>query len=173
VQIIQLVVVGPTLVFLGLQVRLQRQQVEDQVAIHGYKLYRQLVQQYMELLRRADDDDELNCIWEPYDPERHRLLNDAQDSARWGAWYAMTPTEKRCYRLVRAALETFEQTYQLHQKGWIDDATWAKWQGWINLWQGARYFTYVLEDVRPRLISTFAAMVDILAQPTSSTHEET
>lgn len=162
VQIIQLVIVGPTLFFLSLQVRLQRQQVHDQVEIHGFTVYHELVQQYLELLRRADDDTELNCIWDPIDPERQQVLNDAQSSMRWGAWYAMTSTEKRCYRLVRAALETFEQAYQLHQKGWIDEETWTKWQGWINIWQNVRYFKYVLEDVRPRLLGSFTATLGTL-----------
>lgn len=168
-QIIQAVVLGPSLAFLGIQVLLQRRQVRDQVAIEGYKLYHLLAQQYMELLRRADQNLELNCIWEPVDPKRHRVLNEAQGLARWGAWYAMTPTEKRCYRFVRAALETFEQAHQLHQKGWIDDETWAKWQGWIDIWRNAQYFQYVLEDTRPRLIRSFAATFGTVTQPASST----
>jgi hypothetical protein len=170
-QIIQVVVLGPSLAFLGLQVLLQRRQIHDQIAIEGYKLYHLLAQQYMELLRRADHDQELNCIWEPLDPERSCTLDEAQDSASWGAWHAMTPTERRCYRFVRAALETFEQAYQLHQKGWIDEETWTKWQGWIDIWRKARYFKYVLQDTRPRLIRTFVATLGVVAQSPSFTHK--
>lgn len=157
-QIIQVVVLGPSLAFLGIQVSLQRRQVRNQAMIQGYDLYRQLTQQYLKLLRRGGDDHELNLIWEPPDPERHCLLNEAQAARRWGAWYAMTPGERRCYRLIREALETFEQAYQVHNKGWIDDETWAKWESWIDIWRTVRYFEYVLEDTRPRLIKDFAAM---------------
>jgi hypothetical protein len=171
-QLIQVVVLGPSLFFVGYQVLLQRKQVRDQVAIQGYKLYHLLVQQYMEILRRADYNPELNCIWDPVDVQRHSVLEDAQRCRTWGAWYAMTQEERRCYRFVRSALETFEQTHQLHEKGWIDDETWAKWQGWINIWRKARHFDFVFEDTKPRLIKTFAATFGTVGQPKKQTVRE-
>lgn len=161
IQIIQVAVLGPSLFFVGYQVLLQRRQVRDHVAVEGYKLYHQLAQQYIALLIRSDSDPALNCIWEPANEKRRRVLDKAQRSRTWGAWYKMNPVEQRCYRLVRSALETFEQTYQLHQKGWIDDETWAKWLSWLDAWQNVRYFEYVLADTRPRLVKSFAKELDL------------
>lgn len=171
-QVIQVVVLGPSLFFIGYQVLLQRQQVRNQVAVQRYKLYHLLAQQYMDLLLRADMDQELNCVWEPLEDDRRKILDDAQILRSWGAWYEMTTTEKRCYRFVRSALETLEQTHQLHQKNWIDQETWIKWQGWIYIWRRARYFTYVFKDVEPRLIPTFAAMLRATGGPTASNQIE-
>jgi hypothetical protein len=158
-QIAQVVVLGPSLFFVGYQVLLQRRQVHDQVAIEGYKLYHLLDQQYVALLLRSDHDPKLDQIWQPPDADRTRVLNKAQRSGLWGAWYAMNSDERRCYRLIRAALETFEQTYQLRQKGWIDEETWHKWEEWVQLWRNVRYFDYVFEDTSPRLIRTFTTML--------------
>ncbi|MGH3164311.1 MAG: hypothetical protein ACRDN0_00260 [Trebonia sp.] len=156
-----------SLFFVGYQVLLQRRQVRDHVAVEGYKLYHQLAQQYIALLIRSDSDPALNCIWEPPDEKRRRVLDKAQRSRTWGAWYKMNPVEQRCYRLVRSALETFEQTYQLHQKGWIDDGTWAKWRSRLDAWRNVRYFEYVLADTRPRLVMGFAMELDL--SPKAST----
>lgn len=161
IQIIQVVVLGPSLFFVGYQVLLQRRQVLDHTAVEGYKLYHSLAQQYIALLVRSDSDPVLNSIWEPPDELRRSVLDRAQQSRTWGAWYKMNPEEQRCYRLVRSALETFEQTYQLHQKGWIDDETWAKWLSWLDVWRGVRYFDYVLADTRPRLVTSFVMDLDL------------
>ncbi|MEU8633847.1 hypothetical protein AB0C38_16865 [Amycolatopsis sp. NPDC048633] len=169
-QIIQVGVLGPSLFFIGYQVLLQRQQVRNQVAVQRYKLYHLLAQQYMNLLLRADLDPELNCIWEPLEDDRRKTLDQAQSLRTWGAWHAMNPTEKRCYRFVRSALETLEQTHQLNQKNWIDRETWIKWQGWIDIWRGARFFDYVFEDVEPRLISTFVLVLKTAGEPAAENH---
>ncbi|MFE0020928.1 hypothetical protein [Amycolatopsis sp. NPDC059021] len=158
-QIIQVVVLGPSLFFIGYQVLLQRRQVRNQVAVQRFRLYHLLAQQYMDLLLRADLDPELNCIWEPLDEQRRQELDDAQRLRCWGAWHEMTPVEKRCYRFVRYALETLEQTHQLHQKRWMDQETWSKWLGWIEIWCDARFFDYVVEDSEPRLIKTFVVVL--------------
>lgn len=171
-QIIQVAVLGPSLFFISYQALLQRQQVRNQVAVQRYKLYHLLAEQYMNLLLRADLDPELNCIWEPLEDDRKKFLDDAQALRSWGAWYEMTPTEKRCYRFVRSALETLEQTHQLRQNKWIDQETWLKWQGWIAIWRRARFFTYVFEDVEPRLITTFATTLRTAGEPTANNRIE-
>lgn len=173
IQLIQVAVLGPSLFFVGYQVLLQRRQARNHVAVEGYKLYHQLAQQYIALLIRSDSDPALNCIGEAVDEKRRRVLDKAQRSRTWGAWYKMNPAEQRCYRLVRSALETFEQTYQLHQKGWIDDETWAKWQSWLDVWWNVRYLEYVLADVRSRLVKSFVMELDLRydkkASPSSAT----
>lgn len=63
---------------------------------------------------------------------------------------------------MRAAIEIFEQTFQLRQKGWIDDETWAKWEGWMLLCPQMRFFDYVLADTRPRLIASFSKKLDTI-----------
>jgi hypothetical protein len=68
----------------------------------------------------------------------------------------MTRDEKLCYRYVRAAIEIFEQMFQLHEKGWIDQQTWKKWRGWISLAPQMRFYEYVLGDTRERLVGSFA-----------------
>lgn len=161
IQLIQVVVLGPSLFFVGYQVLLQHRQVQDHVAVEGHKLYHQLAQQYIALLVRSDSDPALNRIWEPLDERRRRILDKAQQSRTWGAWYKMNPAEQRCYRLVRSALEIFEQTYQLHQKGWIDNETWTKWRSWLDVWRDVRYFDYVLADTRPRLVVSFTRELDL------------
>lgn len=134
------------------------------MAVEGFKLYSQLEQQYMALLTRSDSDPGLNRIWEPPDERRRRVLDKAQQSRQWGAWYKMDAVEQRCYRLVRSALEIFEQTFQLHAKGWIDNETWEKWQGWLDTWRNVRYFEYVLKDTEPRLVKSFWTELDRIRQ---------
>jgi hypothetical protein len=152
---LQIVLLSLSLIFFGYQLFLQRREVSNQVALQSYELYRSLVGQYTELLYRADRDTTLNTIWEPPDTNRMQELDAAQQTRRWGAWYAMTSEEKRCYRYVRYALETFEQTFQVYQRGWIDNETWQKWRGWMAIWRNVRYFNYVFDDTCPRLIESF------------------
>lgn len=154
-EISQLVVLLSTLGFVGYQVRLQSQESRKQSKLQSFQLYHLLVQQYTELLSRADRDADLNQIWELPDAQRKEHLDKAHAARDWGAWYEMRPEEKRGYRYIRYAIETFEQAYLAHQRGWIDDETWQKWRGWMAVWRHARYFKYVFEDSRPRLVSSF------------------
>ena len=160
---LQLTAVVLSLMFVGYQVRLQRITLDNQIRVQGFQLYHLLAQQYIDLLLRADQDPVLNSIWESPNSQRKRELDDAQESRRWGAWFVMTPEEKRCYRYTRSAIETFEQTYQVYQRGWIDPETWAKWQAWMTIWKDVWYFDYVFSDTRPRLIKDFALKFDSLA----------
>lgn len=114
-EILTAVVLVLTLIFLGYQVTLQRRQTANQVLVQGHELYFLLAQEYITLIRECDQYPVLNSVWLTLDKERERQLDDAQASAKWGAWTAMTLDEKRCYRYVRAAIEIFEQTFQLHQ----------------------------------------------------------
>ncbi|HSL08799.1 MAG TPA: hypothetical protein VK887_12620 [Pseudonocardiaceae bacterium] len=167
-QLIQIVVLGPSLIFVGLQVLFQRRQAKNQVFVQGHELYYLLSRQYVDLLRESDEKPVLNDVWVDLDENRRRDLDKAQAASTWGAWSAMTAEEKNCYRYVRAAIEIFEQTFQLHKKGWIDDETWIKWRGWIALGVQMRYFDYVLEDTKPRLVKSFVAELDSIfigAQP--------
>lgn len=114
-----------------------------------------------------------NDIWVSLDPERKTELDAAQADSPWGAWFTMTREEKQCYRYVRAAVEIFEQMFQLRRKGWIDEDTWGKWQGWIGLCPRMRFFKYVFEDLEAQLIPSFAVeltnlmLLDILGKAES------
>jgi len=164
-QVITTTVLVLTLVFVGLQVVLQRRQTENQVRVQGHELYYLLAKQYVDLLRESDANPVLNSVWTTIEPERKSELDKAQASSEWGAWNLMDASEKQCYRYVRAAIEIFEQTFQLHQKGWIDEETWKKWDGWMRLGPQMRYFDYVFADTRPRLIAAFSAKLDMISRP--------
>ena len=161
-QLIQLVVLGPSLIFIGLQVLFQRRQASNQVLVQGHELYYLLTRQYVDLLRESDEKSVLNEIWIKLDENRKSDLDKAQAASTWGAWNNMTIEEKQCYRYVRAAIEILEQTFQLHKKGWIDNETWEKWRGWMALGIQMRFFDYVLEDTKPRLVRSFVAELDSL-----------
>lgn len=155
-QVVQVAVLALSLFFVGYQVLLQRRQVRNQVLVQGHELYYLLAKQYVDLLREADQNPILNELWEAVtDTKRTQELDEAQSSEAWGAWHAMTPLEKQCYRYIRAVIEIFEQTYQLHQKKWIDDETWTKWQGWMAVGREVKFFDYVFDDTKPRLIPSF------------------
>jgi hypothetical protein len=72
----------------------------------------------------------------------------------------MNDTERRCYRYTRLMLETFEQAHQVRARGWIDDETWAKWRGWIEIWTDSTYFPFVYEDAKGRLIASFTDEIE-------------
>lgn len=159
----QLVVLLASLGFVGWQIRLQSQELHNQGKLHSFQLYHLLVQQYVELLHRADTDTDLNQIWERPDDARMAELDAAQQAEHWGAWYAMDPVERRCYRYTRSAIETFEQAYLARQRDWIDGETWSKWLNWMALWKNTRYFRYVFDDAKPRLVESFVADFDKIA----------
>jgi hypothetical protein len=161
-QLLQLAVLGPSLIFVGLQVLFQRRQASNQVLVQGHELYYLLAQQYVDLLRESDEKPVLNEVWVKLDEDRKSELDKAQTMSMWGAWSEMTNEEKQCYRYVRATIELLEQTFQLHKKGWIDDETWEKWRGWIALGTQMRYFDYVFEDTKPQLVASFGAELDSL-----------
>ena len=172
VQIVTAVVLVLTLIFLAFQVVLQRRQTVNQVLVQGQELYYLLARQYIQLIRESDQNPTLNSVWLKLEQEREHELDEAQAASEWGAWNEMTSAEKQCYRYVRAAIEIFEQTFQLHQKGWIDDETWVKWRGWISLGPKMRYFSYVFADTRPRLIAPFSAELDAMLSPTARASRE-
>jgi hypothetical protein len=167
VDVLQFFVILGTLIFIGLEVRQQGKEIKNQSVLRGFRLYHTLVQQYLDLLARADRDPELNAVWDVLEPARHRELDEAQGCRPWGAWHKMTVPERRCYRLVRNLLETFEQAYVIHrlfhEHGWMDEETWEKWRGWMAIWKSSPYFTYVFADSRPRMIKTFTDTFQVLA----------
>jgi hypothetical protein len=172
--VLQSLAILGTLIFVGLELRQQGKEIKNQGVLRGFQLYHTLVQQYLDLLARADRDPDLNAVWDALDPAREAELNDSQRSRPWGAWHEMTVAERRCYRLVRNLLETFEQAFVVHQlfheHGWVDDETWEKWRGWMAIWKSSPYFSYVFSDVRPRMIRTFADNFHALA--TTDDHQD-
>ena len=173
-QIVQLIVLAPSLVFVGLQVLFQRQQAQNQILVQGQELYHRISTQYVALLRESDMTPVFNDVWLPLDAARRAELDAAQRESTWGAWFIMTPDEKLCYRYVRAAIELFEQMFQLHEKGWIDAETWRKWQGWISLAPQMRFYEFVLWDTRGRLVRSFAVELQRLmdsAAPAAGTRD--
>ncbi|WP_026912743.1 hypothetical protein [Patulibacter minatonensis] len=150
----QLVVVVVSLWYLGSQVRGER-------VAAGFAAYSHVNDSYMEHLWRAVEDPSLDCIWDPWHDDRVSVLNVAQRGQHWGAWRTMTVDERRCYRYTRAAIEIFEQAWEVKRRNMIGDDTWAKWHAWLTTWCNSRYFEIVLEDIRPRLIKEFAEEVDL------------
>lgn len=148
------------LVFVGYQLLLQRREQANQVQVQGCLLYQDLANRYADLLHRADEDPVLNDVWEPCDGNRFAVLTQAHQLRPWGAWYAMTHEERRCYRYIRSALEIFEQACVVRKNGWIDDETWAKWQGWMAIWRQASYYSFVMDDSRGRLLAGFVEMME-------------
>jgi hypothetical protein len=167
IDILQFLAIFGTLVFVALELRQQRKEIKNQGVLRGFRLYHTLVQQYLDLLARADRDPELNAVWDALDPARQAFLDEAQASRPWGAWHEMTVTERRCYRLVRNLVETFEQAYVIHrlfhEHGWVDGETWEKWRGWMAIWKSSPYFPYVFTDIRPRMIKSFIESFHALA----------
>jgi hypothetical protein len=154
----QLIVVVFSLLYLGRQVRGER-------VAAGFAAYSQVNDAYTTHLWRAVEDPTLDAVWDPWDPEREAALAEAQRSGTWGAWHAMTADERRCYRFTRAALEIFEQAWEVRRRDMIGADTWGKWEAWITTWTRSRYFAIVFEDVRPRLIEEFALRVEAAARP--------
>lgn len=165
-QVIQVATLAPSLFFVGYQVLLQRRQARHQTDVQRFKLYHLLTQQYADLLLRPDNDPALNGIWEPVAPARAQELDKAQAERLWGAWYTMNDAERRCYRYVRSILETFEQAHQLDSHGWMDGETSTKWREWMAIWPSVRYFKYVFQDSKPRLVATFVERFLTFAQVT-------
>lgn len=160
VDILQFLAIAGTLVFVGLELRQQSRAIRNQGVLRGFRLYHTLVQQYLDLLSRADREPALNAVWDALEPARRVELDQAQQSQVWGAWHSMTTSERRCYRFTRNVLETFEQAYVVHrlfhEQEWVDEETWQKWRGWMAIWKESPYFAYVFADVRPRMIKAFA-----------------
>ncbi|MGH3823516.1 MAG: hypothetical protein ACRDRA_11915 [Pseudonocardiaceae bacterium] len=84
-QLIQLAVLGPSLIFVGLQVLFQRQQASNQVLVQGHELYYMLARQYVDLLRESDKKPVLNDVWVKLDENRKSDLDKAQAASMWGA----------------------------------------------------------------------------------------
>lgn len=171
--VVQAAFVLPTLAFAAYQLKMQRQEMARQRDALGYDVYQRINSQNTEFLWTAAEDPTLDCIWEPMDPARKSELDQAQEARSWGAWHAMNAEERRCYRYTRRAIELVEQSWQIHELGMIDEATWAKWATWGSIWGGTRYFWYVIEDERPRLLSGFvefleAARPEVAAAETGS-----
>lgn len=160
VNVLQLALPIFGLMFVGYQLLLQRRELANQVEVQGCLLYQDLANRYADLLHRADEDPVLNGVWDPCDGERFEALTGAHQSRVWGAWHAMTNDERRCYRYIRSALEIFEQAHVVRKRGWIDDETWAKWQGWMTIWRQASYYPFVMDDSRERLLTTFVEVME-------------
>lgn len=150
----QLVVVVSSLAYLARQVRGER-------VASGFAAYSHINDTYMEHLRRANDEPNLNTVWDPLDVERKREFDLAQESAKvWGAWHTMTDAERRCYRFTRAALEIIEQAWEAQRHGLIGGDTWCKWEKGLEIWTTSSYFPYVLADSTPRLIPGFVVKLE-------------
>lgn len=158
----QLVVVIASLIYLSRQVHGER-------VAAGFQAYSHVNDAYMRHLWLASERDELNCIWEPWDLDRKAELDLAQQTGGlWGAWHAMTTEEKRCYRYTRAALEIFEQAWEVKRRKMIGDDTWCKWEQWLSAWAGTRYFDLVFTDSRPRLLADFCSTVEAVSARSAS-----
>ena len=149
----QLLVVLVSVVYLAIQVRGER-------VAQGFQAYAQVNDAYMRHLWLASEDPELNDIWEPLAGNRREELDAAQRAGSWGAWHAMSIQERKCYRYTRLALEIFEQAWEVNRRGMIGSDTWCKWEQWMLTWHDTRYFDYVYDDSKPRLLSAFCSTVE-------------
>lgn len=150
--IAQLVAVIVSVLYLG------RQVTGEKVAA-GFQAYSQVNQAYTAHLWRAAEDPSLNCIWKPQDDARMKELDAAQAAGAWGAWSAMSDHEKLCYRYTRAALELFEQAWEVKRRDLIGEDTWQKWRAALGVWKTTCYYDYVIEDTAPRLIAGFVTEI--------------
>lgn len=157
----QLVVVVVSAAYLARQVRGER-------VAQGFEAYSHVNDAYLRHLWLASERDELNCIWQPLDASRKSELDQAQAEHQWGAWHAMDLEEKHCYRYTRTALEIFEQAWEVKRRKMIGKDTWCKWEQWLVTWYGTRYFRYVFDDSRPRLLADFCATVEEVGQQSES-----
>ena len=157
---VQSLVVALTVLYLARQVNDQRDAIDFQV-------YSQVSDAYARHLWMAVDRPQLDDVWEPFtDEDRLRELQRAQEEAeRWGAWHAMTMHERVAYRWTRGALEIFEQAWQLRDRGQISDETWTKWRGWMAIWKTTRYYEFVFDDTRARLLGGFCRELTALREP--------
>lgn len=153
----QLVVVLVSVWYLG------RQVTGEKVAA-GFQAYSYVNQAYAEHLWRAAENPALNCIWLPQDGVRKALLDTEQHATSWGAWRAMSDEEKLCYRYTRAALEIFEQAWEVQRRELIGADTWLKWRKALSVWTATCFFDYVLEDTTPRLIEGFVDEIKRVAE---------
>jgi hypothetical protein len=151
------------LIFVVLSVGYLARQVRGERIAQGFQAYSYVTDAYMRHLWLSSEHNELNCIWEPLDDARRTELEEAQSLRNWGAWHEMSDDEKRCYRYTRAALEIFEQAWEVKRRKMIGDDTWSKWEQWLLIWCGTRYFRYVYEDSRPRLLVAFCSTVEEIA----------
>jgi hypothetical protein len=151
-----------TLIFLGRQFRLQKEELTANRQAVDFQTYQQISQRYSEILLMASEDPELNCIWDPLDPDRREELDAAQAAKLWGAWDVMTLTERKCYRYIRTAFETFEQAHEVYCQGTLPADTWKKWRAWIEIWISTRYYPYAIEDAKPRFVPRFLDLIEQL-----------
>lgn len=155
------VVLIVTLLLLRREVKLQQDDLVRQSQVWHFEIYQRIDNRLADLVWRQSEDHRLSTVYEPLTAaERERLDREQASAERWGAWAALTPDEKVCYRFIRVFLETIEQMWEVRSQGWMSDDMWAKWQGWIEVWVATRYFPYVFEDQRPRLLPRFVAVLD-------------
>ncbi len=158
-QVVQVVLVAVSVAYVAIQVRGQRKAINFQV-------YSQVSAAYVRQGASTTDHPILNSVWLPWEPQDRRdQLLAAQDRAReagleWGAWREMTEDERKCYRFTREVLEILEQAWQLRKLGLIDEQTYAKWREATAMWKTSRYFPFVLEDTKPRLMRDFCEELD-------------
>lgn len=139
---------------------MQKQTVEHQTGAWQYDIYQRLDSQVANMLWKLSDDPRLHNVYLPLTAEERARLDAAQATGKWGAWESLSDDEAICYRFIRLFLENLEQAWEIRAKGWMSEEMWQKWQGWIEVWCETRYFDYVLEDQRPRLLSGFVAELD-------------
>lgn len=155
--VLQLGIVAGSLFYLA-------RQVHGEKVAAGFAAYSHVNDAYMAHLWRAYEHPELNQIWEAGDAEQTARLDAAQAARAWGAWYVMDQDERAGYRYTRMALEIFEQAWEVRRRDLIGADTWCKWEQWMSIWVGSRYFPYVFEDSRPRLLQEFSVMVEAVAR---------
>jgi hypothetical protein len=142
-------------------------QVKGEKHAMGFQVYSQITDAYLRHLWLATGQPFLNQVWEQWaeGDGRREELAEAQAETRaagqsWGAWKIMTDEERTCYRYTRQAIELFEQAWDLQRRGLIADDTYEKWVNWMRIWKETRYFEFVFEDTRPRLIAPFCETFD-------------
>lgn len=150
-----------TLLILRREIMLQQEDVQRQNETWQFEIYQRIDNRIADLVWFQSSDPRLNNIYSTLTDHDRSRLRQAQGSVeKWGAWETLGPDERVCYRFIRIFLENLEQMWEVRQRGWMTADMWKKWQGWIEVWCETRYFEFVFEDQRPRLLDGFAKLVE-------------
>ncbi|PCJ31264.1 MAG: hypothetical protein COA90_06775 [Gammaproteobacteria bacterium] len=134
-----------SVLFLAVQMRGQRK-------LEEYKTLQALEEKYTTLLWRADEQSEINQVWNPISEVlKQKLDSIPQDSPEgvWPIWNLMSDDEKNCYRFTRSGFEILEQAYIANRQGWVSDKEiQLKWKHWMLSWKNSNtYSPYVLAEM--------------------------
>jgi hypothetical protein len=150
----QTIVLAITLIVFALQLRSQTQAIKDAA-------YQSVLNDYNDIVRTQVNQ-----------PEISKLLDDLvrPGFVSGSELPNLSPDEKviRSYLLMIYGL--FERVHILHEKRWIDDASWREWATWIEVMAQNPIFTHVHTISRGMFNAAFQDYVSGLIASSSRTN---